>query len=75
MKDFEKIEEELMNKKVIFRKKVGPHWKNIELYMFKGIQYLLELDTFEYVQVNLILDGSTSHLCFVSLLPILLQTL
>jgi len=37
VKDFDKIEEELVNKKRKLRREVGSHIKKIELDRFKGI--------------------------------------
>lgn len=41
MKDFDKVDEKLMNRKVKLKIKVEPHRKKIEWYRFKGIQYPL----------------------------------
>jgi len=51
MKDYNEVEEELVNRKIKLRTEVGPHKKKIELYKCKGILPLI-LNTLELVKLN-----------------------
>lgn len=45
-----------MNREAKLRKEVEPHRRKIELYRFKGIQYLLKFGTLEFVELNFLLE-------------------